>query len=144
MPAVRVELYRVSRVTPDALWAVVGDPWRLAGVDRRATRRVGRARALTVGSEIVTVEAGGVRVWRATTVAARLLELTTMLPRGELGVGYRVVRDPFGSRLVLAAGLQTAERGAALRGPLLHAPALRRRLDRWSAAAARVAAAAAG
>ncbi|MDP9405431.1 MAG: hypothetical protein M3O86_02355, partial [Actinomycetota bacterium] len=93
MGTVRAELYRVSRLPPDALWAVVGNPWRLAEwTDAERVESVA-PEPLAVGSEIVTVEAGDVRTWRAGTVAPRLLELTTTLPRGELGVGFRVALD---------------------------------------------------
>lgn len=137
--AVNVEVYQVGGTAPDALWDVVGDPWRLAEwTDAERVEQV-EPQPLAVGTRIVTVEAAATRTWRVMTAEQRLLEVATTTDRGELAVGWRVARDPLGSRLILAGGLQPAG-GGRWRARLVDAPALRRRLDRWCHAALRVAA----
>jgi len=74
------------------------------------------------------------------TVEPRLLEMTAETNRGLLGVGIRVVRDPLGSRLIMAAQLAAT----GLRAQMVDGPALRRSLDRWCSAAVRVARASSG
>ena len=133
---IRFDMFATGRVSTDALWAIVGDPWRLpdwtdvesvASVDPDPPR---------VGTRIETVEAGTTRVWRITTGESRLLEMTTSTERGEVGIGCRVVRDARGgSRIVLAAGLE----GGGIRARLFDVPSLRRRMDRWAHNALRVA-----
>ena len=128
---VRAELFQVSSAPPDAVWAVVGDPWRLAEWTD-AERVTGVApEPLQVGSEILTVQDGATRVWRVITAQPRLLELRTATPHGVLELGCRVAVDPRGARLVLAAALESS----GLRARLVDAPALRRRLERWCHAA---------
>lgn len=138
--AVTAELYQVSGRSPEQLWQVVGDPWRLAEwTDADRVDSV-EPQPLGVGTRIATSQARDERVWRVITVEPRLLEMTTETTRGTLGVGIRVVGDPLGSRLIMAAQLAAS----GLRAQMLDAPALRRSLDRWCSAAVRVARAASG
>ena len=137
----RFELFATGSVSTDALWAVVGDPWRLSewtDVESVASVEPDPPR---VGTQVATVEAGTTRLWEVTTLESRLIELRTTTERGGVGIGCRVVRDSRGgSRLVLAAGLERS----GLKARLFDLPALRRRMDRWAERALRVAAAATG
>lgn len=134
---IRFEMFASSSVTSDALWAVVGDPWRLPEwTDVESVAHV-RPDPPQVGTQIETVEAGTTRLWTVITRESRLFEMTTTTERGEVSIGCRVVRDARGgSRIVLAAGLE----GGGLRTRLLDVPSLRRRMDRWAANALHVAA----
>jgi hypothetical protein len=138
---VRFEMFHTGQVEPARLWRVVGDPWRLAEwTDVESVADVNPDPPV-LGTTITTVEAGTTRTWQITTLEARLVEMWTSTERGSVGVGCRVVRDARGgSRLVLAGGLEASGRAGNLRARLLHAPSLRRRMDRWSAEALRVAA----
>ena len=134
---IRFDLFATAGVAPDALWGVVGDPWRLpewtdvesvAAVDPEPPR---------VGTRIETVEAGTTRTWEITTLESRLIEMRTQTERGDIGIGCRVIRDARGgSRIVLAAGLEHG----GVRARLFDVPSLRRRMDRWAHNALRVAA----
>lgn len=137
----RFEMFATAAVATDAVWAVVGDPWRLPDwTDVESVAHV-RPEPPQVGTEIETVEAGTMRTWRIVTFEPRLLEMTTTTERGGLSIGCRVVRDARGgSRIILAAGL---ERGG-LRTRLLDVPSLRRRMDRMAHDALRVAAMSSG
>ncbi len=138
--AVSAELYQVSGRSPEQLWQVVGDPWRLAEwTDAERVVSV-EPQPVTVGTRITTAQDGDERVWRVITVEPRLLEMTAETNRGLLGVGIRVVRDPLGSRLIMAAQLAAT----GLRAQMVDGPALRRSLDRWCSAAVRVARASSG
>lgn len=142
---VRFEMFATGRASTDALWAVVGDPWRLAEwTDVESVAHV-RGEPVRVGTTIETVEAGTMRVWEVITFESRLIEMRTTTERGGVAVGFRVVRDARGgSRLVLAAGLDPTGPAARLRARLFDVPSLQRRMDRWAANALRVAAAADG
>lgn len=136
---VHVELYATATTPPEHVWAVVGDPRRLPEwTDVDGVERV-EPDAVDVGTEFVTVAEGQRRRWRVVTADARLLEATTNTALGPLGVGVRVVRDPLGARLILAASFEPAGRVRRLRARLVDAPGLRRRFDRWTRAALRVA-----
>lgn len=141
MAPIRFEMFQTGSVTTDALWSVVGDPWRLADwTDVESVADV-EPEPMTVGTRIGTVEAGTTRVWRVVTSEPRLYEMTTDTERGEVGFGCRVVRDARGgSRIILAAGLTPRGFAARLRARALDAPSLRRRMDRWANEALRVAA----
>src|SRR5687768_11896609 len=104
---IRFEMFATGSVSTDALWAVVGDPWRLADwTDVESVADV-NPDPPRVGTTIETVEAGTTRQWRVTTWESRLMEIATSTERGDVGIGCRVVRDARGgSRLVLAAGLE--------------------------------------
>lgn len=138
---IRFDMFATGSVSTDALWAVVGDPWRLphwTDVESVAAVEPDPPR---LGTRIETVEAGTMRVWQITTWEPRLLEMTTTTERGEIGIGCRVVRDARGgSRLILAAGVERS----GLRARLFDVPSLRRRMDRWAHNALRVAATATG
>ena len=137
---VRFEMFATGQVSTDALWDVVGDPWRLAEwTDVESVAHV-RGEPVRVGTTVETVEAGTMRVWEVVTLESRLIEMRTSTERGGVAVGFRVVRDARGgSRLVLAAGLDPAGAGGRVRARLFDGPALQRRMDRWSANAFRVA-----
>jgi len=140
--SVRLETFTTSvNVSTDALWAVVGDLWRLPEwTDVESVADVDPDPPV-VGTQVETVEAGTMRRWRVVTWERRLFEITTTTERGGFSVGCRVVRDARGgSRLVLATQADTPGFAGALRGQLFTAPSLRRRMDRWAAAAMRVAA----
>lgn len=141
----RFEMFHAGSVSSDALWAVVGDVWRLPEwTDVESVADV-RGEPVGVGTEVETVEAGTTRLWRITTWESRLYEMRTDTERGEVGFGCRVVRDNRGgSRIILAAGLEATGFAAGLRARLLDAPSLRRRMDGWAREAVRVAAAGAG
>jgi hypothetical protein len=129
------EMYAVSRADPQALWDLVSDLWNLAAwTDADEVTSV-EPEPVAVGTQVVTVEDGGVRTWRVVRVSTAIREIATDLEQGTLTIGFRVVRDPLGSRLILAAGLEPRRRVGFLRGRLVEVPALRRRLERWSAAA---------
>lgn len=134
---IRFELFATASVPTDALWGVVGDPWRLAEWTDVESVAAVEPDPPRVGTRIETVEAGTTRVWEITTLESRLIELRTHTERGEVGIGCRVVRDARGgSRIVLAAGLEHG----GLRARLFDVPSLRRRMDRWASNALRVAA----
>ena len=139
--SVRFEMFHTGSVSSDALWAVVGDLWRLPEwTDVESVADV-RPEPVTVGTEVETVEAGTTRLWRITTWEGRLYEMRTDTERGEVGFGCRVVRDNRGgSRIVLAAGLEAPGFAGALRARVLDGPSLRRRMDEWARDAVRVAA----
>ncbi|MPZ73052.1 MAG: hypothetical protein GEU74_07440 [Nitriliruptorales bacterium] len=142
---VRFEMFQAGSVSSDVLWGLVGDLRRLpewTDVERVADIR---PEPVGVGSQVETVEAGSMRLWRITTWEPRLYEMRTTTERGEVRFGCRVVRDNRGgSRIILAAGLHAAGLAGGLRARLLDGPALRRRMDDWARHAVRVAAASAG
>ena len=134
---IRFEMFATGSVKTDALWALVGDPWRLPEwTDVESVAHV-RPEPPQVGTQIETVEAGTTRLWRIVTSEARLFEMATTTERGGLTIGWRVVRDARGgSRIILAAGVD----GAGVRARLFDVPALRRRMDRMAHRALQVAA----
>lgn len=139
--AVHFELYATGIAAPEDTWAVVGDPRRLPEwTDVQRVERID-PEPVRVGTELVIVADGGSWTWRIVTVDMRLLEATTQLPDGQLGIGLRVARDPLGARLVVAGSYQPTGRLAAARVRLLTVPALRRRFDRWTHTALRIASA---
>jgi hypothetical protein len=135
---VRFELYAAGPPRPEDVWALVSDPRRLH-LWTDAETVVVPAGPLARGTTVTTEDGRRELTWTVTTLESRLLELTTALPRGRLGIGVRVLRDPLGSRVVLAAAFAPARRAARLGFLLLGAPSLRRRFDRWSTAALRAA-----
>lgn len=138
---VRVELFATGNAPPEDTWAVVGDPRRLPEwTDAERVERI-EPEPATVGTEIVVAEDGRTRLWRVVTVEPRLLEVSTQTARGPLDIGVRVVRERSGSRLVLAGAYRPAGFPQRLRARVVDAPALRRRFDRWSQSALRLAAA---
>jgi len=130
-----LELYAVGVTPPEQVWALVGDPRRLPEWTDADSAEV--SGPVAVGTVLTTRDRERVLEWRITTAQERLIEAVATLPRGELGIGVRVTRDPYGSRLIMAAGFTPADRGAALGWLLLGGPAMRRRFDRWSRAALR-------
>lgn len=121
------ELFASSAAPADDLWAVVGDPSRLpewTDVDEV------RADGLVEGGRIVTVTDDHELEWTVVTVGTRIWEARADVPAGTLGLGARVVAEPRGSRLVLAAALTPS--GSRLQASLLVMPKLRARCDRWA------------
>lgn len=137
---IRFEMFATGGVEPPALWAVVGDPWRLADwTDVEAVAEVAPDPP-AVGTVVETVEAGTTRHWRITTWESRLFEMETDTERGRVGFGCRVVRDARGgSRIVLAAGLERHGFVQRLRARLFDVASLQRRMDHWAHNALRVA-----
>lgn len=126
------ELYAIGSAAPEHLWAVVGDPRRLpewtdvdavASVDPEPVQQ---------GTEVVVVLGGRPLPWRVVTADPRLLEAATEQGGASLQVGFRVVRETRGSRLVVAAAYGGTGGLQGWRRRLLDAPALRRRFDRWT------------
>ena len=139
---IRTEMYAPTPATAESMWEVVGDPWQFAawtGADRVESVSPD---PVETGTEIVTVEAGGsVRTWLVTSVTPRIreMELTTDLPEGQFRVGFRVVPQQPGCRLVIAAALEPVKKVGAMRLRLVELPALRKRLDRWTERAVKAA-----
>lgn len=132
---IRFEVFAAGTAAPGEVWALVGDPARLPEwTDADAVEVEG---PLAPGATVVTRDRGRRLAWTVSTLEPRLLELATDLPDGRLGIGVRVLRDPLGSRVVLAGGLDPATRRARWSFRLLGAPSLRRRFDRWSQRAVR-------
>jgi hypothetical protein len=128
----RFEIFASGPAEPDQVWALVGNPRRLPEwTDVEGVERVD-AEPIEVGSQLVVRYAGQISTWEVTTFQPRLLEAVTSLERGRLGIGVRVLADPVGSRVVLAAAFAAADRMAAAGFLLLAGPRLRRRFDRWS------------
>jgi hypothetical protein len=125
----RFEMFAAGPVKPEDLWAVVGDPRRLS--EWTDAERVEHAPEppLTTGTAFATVDGRRRLEWRLITVEQRLIEAVSQTPIGQVAVGARVVREPGGARLILAAAIDPA--GSRLRARLLHMPALRGRMDRW-------------
>jgi len=130
-----LELYAVGATPPEQVWALVGDLRRLSEWTDADSAEV--SGPVAVGTVVTTRDGERVLEWRITTAEQRLVEAVTTLPRGELGIGVRVARDPYGSRLIMAAGFTPADRVAALGWLLLGGPAMRRRFDRWTRTALR-------
>lgn len=130
-----LEQYAVASVPPEEIWGLVGDPRRLPEWTDATSVEI--SDPVAVGTVLTTRERQRVLEWRVTTAEQRLLEAVTTLPRGELGIGVRVVRDPNGSRLILAAGFTPGDRRADLGWLLIGGPAVRRRFERWTRAALR-------
>lgn len=137
---VHFELFATGDATPEATWALVGDPHRLpVWTDVERVERVAPD-PVEVGTELAVVADGRRWVWQVVTADARLLEATTETSHGRLGIGLRVAHDPVGARLVVACAYEPVGGLAAVRVRFFHAPALRRRFDRWIHAALRGAA----
>lgn len=138
---IRFEMFATGSMSTDALWAVVGDPWRLAEwTDVESVANVA-PEPPGLGTIVETVEAGTTRMWRVVTFESRLMEIETDTERGRVAFGWRVVRDARGgSRLVLAGGLDRDGFAGRLRARLLDVPSLQKRMDRWAHTALRVAA----
>lgn len=133
------ELYATGDVSPDAVWSTVGDPWNLPlWTDAEGVLDVG-PEPVAPGTEIVVAAGGAEYRWRVRTAESRLLEATTVLDGGAIGVGVRVVGDPRGSRIILAGAIDSPGAWRGWKARLIDAPAWRRRFDRWSQAALRAA-----
>lgn len=134
MRAQRVELFAAGAVSPEALWNLVGDLDRLPewtdADDVAAIEPV----PVDVGTKVVTNDGPRQLAWTITTSQPLVLELTTELDRGRLGIGVSVVREQMGARarMILAAAYEPGSSAELLCFRLLGAPALRRRFDRWT------------
>jgi hypothetical protein len=125
------ELFTAVPVSPERLWALVGDLRRVP--EWTDAERILHAPEppLEVGARFTTVDGGRELRWVVITVANRLIEVKTDDgPWGRFGVGVRVAPDPVGSRLILAGLLDPA--GSRLRARLRHLPSLRARTERWA------------
>lgn len=131
----RVEVFATGAADPARVWEVVGDLRRL--MDWTDAEYVEASNDIQPGTEFVTIDHGRRLRWRVVTFEPGLIEAVSDLPLGRLGVGARVTRDPAGTRVVLAGAIDSAR--GRLRARVLHAPALRRRFDRWCRAALRAA-----
>lgn len=136
---IRFELFAAGPARPEDVWALVGDLHRLPEWTDAERVQVHGDRPDEAGGAVSTAQ-GARRVdWTVVTRERRLVELSTTLPQGRLGLGVRVLPDPLGSRVVLACAFHPATRTAGVRFRLLGAPDLRRRFDRWASSAVRVA-----
>lgn len=133
------EMFSVGVMPPDDLWALVGDPARLAEwTDAEEVRSIPEP-PVAVGSRFVTVDGGRQLDWIVITSGLRLLEAKTDgCAAGRFGVGVRVTPDPHGCRLIIAGMLDP--RAGRVRARTIDLPALRRRCERWSDLAFKVAA----
>lgn len=128
------ELFAAGPASPEALWAVVGDPTRLPEwTDVEAVEQA--PDALAEGAQVIVRAGGATWTWQVVTCTPRLWEARTATPAQRLGIGARVVREANGSRLVLAGEVAPA----GLRARMLTVPRLRARFDRWARAAHRAA-----
>jgi hypothetical protein len=133
---IRFEVFAAGGASPDEAWARVGDLRRLPEWTDADAVEVPPGPP-SVGSSVVTRDAGRRLEWTVRTLESRLVEMSTSLDSGVLGIGARVVHDRLGSRVILAAALEPASRGAGWGFRLWGAPSLRRRFDRWSTEAVR-------
>ncbi len=133
----RFEIYAAGPARPEDAWALVGDLSRLPEWTDVERVEFPEGRSGEAGTGVVTHERGRRLAWTVSTREQRLVELVTTVPRGELGIGVRVVPDPLGCRVILAGAFAPATRAARLRFAVLDGPALRRRFDRWATTAAR-------
>lgn len=128
----RLEIFAAGWAKPDDVWALVGNPRRLPEwTDVEAVEKVD-PEPVEVGSQLVLRHGGQAQTWEVTTFRPRLLEAVTVLPAGRLGVGVRVLTDPMGSRVVLAAAFAPADRLASLRFLVAGRSRMRRMFDQWS------------
>lgn len=134
------ELYATGSAEPDRLWAVVGDLRRLGEwTDLGTVERVA-PEPVAVGTEVVTAQPGASDLtWRVVTAEPRLVEMTTSTTGTTTSVGWRVVRDPRGSRLIVAGAVDRSGRMGAIRSRLVDLPGWRRRIDAWTRRALRAA-----
>ncbi len=133
------EMFATGIHPPDDLWALVGDPARAAEWTDADTVTSVPEPPLEVGSRFATTDGGRTLDWVVITVGPRLLEVKTDgCTAGRFGVGVRVTPDPIGCRLIIAGMLDPA--GGRLRARSVDLPALRRRCERWSERALKVAA----
>lgn len=138
------EQFALGVMPPERLWSVVGDPWRLPEWTDVERITAVAPEPVAVGSMISAVDGGRSRDWRVVTAEDRLLELVTEVDSGRIGLGVRVLPDPDGARMVLACAYRGRDSWAEVRFRLFGASGVRRRFDRWSAQALRVAEAEAG
>lgn len=135
---VRFELFAAGPARPEDVWALVGDLCRLPEWTDAERVEVHGDRPDEAGGEVTTAEGDRRLDWTVTTRQRRLVELSTTMPRGRLGLGARVLPDPLGSRVVLACAFDADTRASRFRFWLIDGPALRRRFDRWASSAVRV------
>jgi len=135
----RFELFAAGPGRPEDVWALVGDLRRLPEWTDAERVEVRGDRPDEAGGAVATSEGDRRLEWTVTTRERRLVELSTSLPQGRLGLGVRVLPDPLGSRVVLACAFSPTTRAARFRFLLVDGPALRRRFDRWASSAVRVA-----
>lgn len=136
--SVRYELFATGSASPDDLWALVGTPSRLPEWTDVRQVEVG-ATPVEAGTPVTVTENGQTLRFTITTLEDRLIEGIAETDRGRFGIGIRVVRDPLGSRLILAGFHEPEGTLDAWRIRLGTAPAVRRRFDAWAERALAVA-----
>ncbi|MEX2100873.1 MAG: SRPBCC family protein [Acidimicrobiia bacterium] len=136
--SVRYELFAAGSASPDDLWGLVGEPRRLPEWTDVRQVEVG-AEPLVVGTAVTVREDSQTLHFTVTTLEERLIEGIADTERGRIGIGIRVVRDPLGSRLILAGFHEPAGALDRWRVRLATAPAVRRRFDTWAERALEVA-----
>ncbi len=132
-----MELFAVGGASPESVWELVSDPWRVAEwTDADRVEAVEPA-PLREGTVISIHHRGRTIDWRVVTLADRTIEVVADTPRGRLGLGVGVIAQQTGTRLVLVGVLRPS--GSPLRARLVDIPRLRRRFDRWSRSALQLA-----
>lgn len=137
-PPLQFEMFATARTAPEVLWEVVGEPLRLPEWTDADEVVQPPPRPIEVGGRFVTRDGDRELEWVVITAAPRLLEVKTdACPAGRLGLGVHVQPDSLGARLIVAGMLDP--RGRRLRARTVDLPALRRRCERWSDQALRIA-----
>jgi len=143
------EVYAVVPGPVHRTWALVGNPSRLPEWTDATTVEGPPEPPYQVGQRFVTVDGGHRRGWVILTTDEHLLEAKTDdIRSGRLGIGFRVVGDPLGSRLIVAGLLDPYDPGGTDSGwrrlrkttvaRLVHVPRIRSRFDRWTANAVKL------
>lgn len=131
----RVERYAACAASVAELWALVGD---LARLDEWTDATLVAAPPRWQEGAAATIALDGrERTWRVLTLRERTWELAAELEQGRVGAGCHVVGEGARTRLVLVATLAPA--GSRWKARTVELPAMARRLERWAAAAVRVA-----
>lgn len=129
-PPLQFEMFAAAMVSPDDLWALVGDPRRAAEWTDAEEVLGDPDPPLDVGSRFATRTAESTLEWVVITVGDHLLEVKTDgCAAGRFGLGVRVAPDPVGARLIVAGMLDPG--GGRLRARTVDLPSLRRRCERW-------------
>jgi hypothetical protein len=137
-PPLQFEMFAAGMMSPDDLWALVGDPRRVAEWTDAEELVSAPEPPFEVGDRFTTRDGARELRWVVITTGDKLLEVKTDgCDAGRFGVGVRVAADPIGSRLILAGMLDPVS--GRIRARSLELPALRRRCERWVDTALRVA-----
>lgn len=131
----RVERFAACAASVEELWALVGDLTRLDEWTDAAL--VTAPPRWHEGAAATIALAGREHTWRVLTLRERTWELVAELEQGRVGAGCHVVDEGARTRLVLVATLAPA--GSRWKARTVELPAMARRLERWAAAAVRLA-----